>query len=147
MDTIQTQRQTQIENDTYLRIWEAEKDHARIRWTNTTFFMSISFAILGFSFQKGLTPQTSLAIRTSGLLIYWFAYILFLHFFKYTKFIRSYLLELEQSGRASLDIQSKTNEALFPRHRKFPFTQTQHLLLYFGLIYTVGVVLLWLLGV
>ncbi len=106
--------------------------------------MSVSFAILGFSFQDKLAPSTSLAIRISGLLIYWFAYVMFQRFFDYNRVLRTYLLEMEKSGRTSFDIQGRTNVALRARSNKL--ASSGRLLLYFGLLYTVGVVLLWLLG-
>ncbi len=35
----------------YLQIWEREQEHTKTRWNVTTFFVSISFAIFGFSLQ------------------------------------------------------------------------------------------------
>jgi hypothetical protein len=35
---------------------QAEQEHTRTRWTVVTFFMSISFALFGLSFQNKLAP-------------------------------------------------------------------------------------------
>lgn len=52
------------QDDAYLQIWKIEQDHSRTRWTVTTFFLSISFAILGLSFD----PNESLAgVKLFGL--------------------------------------------------------------------------------
>lgn len=144
MDSDQSESPTKFDDDAYLKIWQVDQEHSKSRWTLTTFFMSVSFAILGFSFQDKLAPSTSLAIRISGLLIYWFAYVMFQRFFDYNRVLRTYLLEMEKSGRTSFDIQGRTNVALRARSNKL--ASSGRLLLYFGLLYTVGVVLLWLLG-
>src|SRR5258708_14454989 len=106
--------------------------------------MSVSFAILGFSFQDKLAPSTSLAIRISGLLIYWFAYLMFQRFFDYNRVLRTYLLEMEKSGRTFFYIQGRTNVAL--RALSNNLASSVLLLLYFGLLYIFGLVVLWLLG-
>ncbi len=142
------QSQPQIKDSTYLKIWQIEQAHQRTRWTVVTFFMSISFAILGFSFQSSMVRSESLAIRISGLLIYWFAYVLLVQFYSYTKFLRDYLLEMEKSGRTTFDIQSKIALAHISGSgsKRGSRKSTVRLILYFGLIYTFGVILLWLLG-
>ena len=144
MDSDQSESPTKFDDDAYLKILQVDQEHSKSRWTLTTFFMSVSFAILGFSFQDKLAPSTSLAIRISGLLIYRFAYVMFQRFFDYNRVLRTYLLEMEKSGRTSSDIQGRTNVALRARSNKL--ASSGRLLLYFGLLYTVGVVLLWLLG-
>ncbi len=141
MNSNQFQPQSKLKDSNYLKIWQSEQAYTRNRWNITTFFMGVSFAILGFSFQATLTPPASLAIRISGLLIYWFAYFLYLHFYRYTNFLRSYLLEMETSNRVTLDIESKAKSMLHPKKR----LSTTHLLLVFGLIYTFGITLLWFL--
>ena len=144
MDSAQSEAPAKINDDAYLRILQVDQEHSKTRWTLTTFFMSVSFAILGFSFQDKLAPSTSLAIRISGLLIYWFAYVMFQRFLDYNKVLRTYLLEMEKSGRTSFDIQGRTKVALQARSTKL--IGTGLLLMYFGLLYTAGVVLLQLLG-
>jgi hypothetical protein len=139
----QTQTQTQVKDGVYLKIWQTEQAHMRTRWTVVTFFLSISFAILGFSFQSKIAPQEALAIRISGVLIYWFAYILLLHFYAYTKFLRTYLVDMEKSGRSTLDIQSKADASRLGAHQQLSTTK---LLFIFGIIYTVGIIILWSLG-
>jgi len=108
--------------------------------------MGISFAVSGFSFQSSITQEKAVIIRFAGLVIYWFSYLLFWNFYAYTKFLRNYLVELESSGQTSLNIQSKTEIALRPAHGKKQFS-TQLLLIVFGAIYSVGVLMLWILGV
>ncbi|HZU03191.1 MAG TPA: hypothetical protein VFA10_26220 [Ktedonobacteraceae bacterium] len=139
------QFQTGTQDEAYLEIWKVEHEYVRTRWTIATFFMSVSFAILGFSFQGKLALPEVVAIRISGLFIYWFAYILYWNFYAYSKFLRNYLLDMEAANRSSLDIQGKTEMTLRPAKGKQQLP-TKHLLLYFGVIYTVGVILLWLLG-
>ena len=143
MKSDQIQSQPQIKDGVYLKIWQTEQEHVRTRWTVVTFFLSISFAILGFSFQNKLSPSEALAIRISGLFIYWFAYTLLLHFYAYTRFLRSYLIEMEKSGRTTLDIQSKADTSGLGAGKRL---STTRLLFLFGLIYTVGIIALWLLG-
>lgn len=144
MSSNQTQSESQVENEIYMKIWQADQEHVRTRWTVTTFFMSVSFAIFGFSFQAKLIPLDTLALRIAGLLIYGFAILIHLHFLEYAKFLRTYLLELEKSGRTTLDIQGRAGLELPPNNKKWQLTIS--LLLYFGLLYAVGVALLWFLG-
>ena len=141
MSSDQIQSQTKIDNVTYLKIWQTEQEHQRTRWTVVTFFLSISFAILGLSFQTKLAPAESIALRLAGLFIYWFAYALLQRFYIYTKTLRAYLMEMERSGRTDLDIQTRASSAQPDK------LSTVNLILYFGLIYTAGVVLLWWLGI
>lgn len=142
-DQLQPQTQVKIRDNVYLKIWQTEQEHVRTRWTVVTFFLSISFAILGFSFQNKLSPQEALAIRISALLIYWFTYILLLHFYAYTRFLRTYLIEMEKAGRTTLDIQGKAYMSQLGSNKRL---STTRLLFLFGLIYTAGVIALWLLG-
>lgn len=95
---------TKIDNNVYMQIWRTDQEHTRTRWTVTTFFMSISFAILAFSFQVKLVPPEPSIIRIAGLLIYLFALVLFWQLYRFNKFLRGYLIELETSGRATLEI-------------------------------------------
>lgn len=144
----QIQSQQQIKDGTYLKIWQIEQAHQRTRWTVVTFFMSISFAILGFSFQSTMARSEALAIRIAGLLIFWFAYVLLIQFYSFTKFLRNYLMEMEKTGRTTFDIQSKIALAHISGSdsKRASWKSTARLILYFGLIYTLGVILLWLLG-
>lgn len=134
-------RSEATKDDIYMQIWQGEQDHTRTRWTVTTFFLSISFAILGFSFQNNLVSPVPSIIRTVGLFIYWFAFILFWHLNRYNKFLRNYLVEIESSEDITLDLQSKSLASSAASKR----ITTTRMLFYFGLIYAAGIILLWLL--
>jgi protein-S-isoprenylcysteine O-methyltransferase Ste14 len=129
-------------DDAYLQIWKIEQEHSRTRWTVTTFFLSISFAVLGLSFdfkdnQIGLSVLgLSLpdAQRVIGLLIYWFGYILFVQFNRYTNFLRDRLKSMEKQKLVSYSFQSDAREFMYSRIRA-AFSATW-LLFYFGLLYT-----------
>jgi hypothetical protein len=135
-------------DDAYLEIWKIEQEHSRTRWTITTFFLSISFAILGLSFDikdnqaavniLGLSLPD--AQRIIGLLIYWFGYILFLQFNRYTNFLRDRLKNMEIQKFVSYSFQSDAREFMYSKLRS-TFSATW-LLFYFGILYTAIVVLL-----
>lgn len=133
-----------LADETYLKIWEIEQNSTNTRWTVLTFFLSVSFAIFGFSFQAQLGPPLATIARLSAVVIYWFAYMLFARFNAYTRLLRTYLRELEQARRTALDIQTRADQLLrgAGRHQR----SATRLLLYFGLFYTAGGTLLWLLG-
>ncbi len=140
---LESQKQTETKiDDIYIQIWQGEQEHTRTRWTATAFFLSISFAILGFSFQNNLARPVPSIIRTVGLIIYWFAFILFWHLYRYNKFLRTYLTEMEKSGRTNLDLQSKSSAS--PAASEI--ISTTRMLFYFGVIYAAGIIILWLLG-
>lgn len=129
-----------IDDTTYLKLWELEQAHTNVRWTVATFFLSVSFAIFGFSFQAQLAPPLPLVARVSALTIYWFAYLLFQRFNRYTRFLRGYLRDLERAGRTTLDVQTRAERELADRA-----LSTKRLLVIFGLLYSIGVALLaWL---
>ena len=127
-------------NDIYLKIWEMDQKYMQIRWTITTFFMSVSFAILGFSLKADKVLVPLFVQQIAALAIYWFAYFLNLRFYDYTDFLRTYLLELEKSKQTTIDLQSNTQK--FMKKRGKP--STTQLLLYFGILYTVGVIVIWI---
>ena len=137
------QQQISIDNETYMKVWAAEQQYVSTRWNTVTFFMGISFAIIGFSFQSQLTPTEAFAIRIFSLILYWFAYAFYLHFYVYTHFLRSYLTMMENSGYTTHDIQSKAKTAVNSGFNKY--LSTRRMLFYFGLIYLSGVILLFLL--
>jgi hypothetical protein len=60
----------QVSDETYLKIWEIDQANTSTRWTVTTFFFSVSFAIFGFSFQAQLAYPIPTVARISGLIIY-----------------------------------------------------------------------------
>jgi hypothetical protein len=120
-------------DDIYLRIWEVEQKHTTIRWTVATFFLSVSFAIFGISLQIDNAPIPRIVPQLGAIAIYWFTYILFLRFNDYTHFLRNYLKEMESSKQTTLDLQTESN-TFMSSEKKLSAT---HLLLYFGIGYTV----------
>jgi hypothetical protein len=144
MDEQQTSSGTSTQDEVYLRIWQMEQEHGRHRWTLTTFFIGISFAILGFSFQGKLSPTAIIAFRLCGLLVYWFACLLFLQLYAYGKFLRMRLREMETSGHTTLDLQGQAEKAL--RSGLWKRLSATRLLLYFGVLYAAVIVLLGILG-
>lgn len=127
-------------DDQYLTIWQGEQNYLRTRWSVSTFFMSISFAILGLSFQNALSPSQILAMRLAGLLIYWFSYLLHMQFYKHTITLRKYLLDLEENKKTRFTLQGK--EGINPS--KNSYYSANNLLLWFGLLYTIGILALFL---
>ena len=102
--------QTKSDNELYFKCLQLEQENTRIRWTVTTFFMSVSFALFGYSFQSGILIQLAFIVRISSLAIYWFAFILFLRFNNYNKFLRKYISEMEMSNRVSFDLQIQASQ-------------------------------------
>lgn len=125
-------------DDLYLKIWEADQKHTTTRWTVSTFFLSISFAIFGLSFQLDNTTIPRIIPQLGAVAIYWFTYALFLRFNTYTRYLRSYMAEMESSKQTTFDIQSKATAYL--RSKKSP-SSTQ-LLGYFGVGYTAVCILI-----
>ncbi len=141
MNSYQMQEHNRLDDELYLKIWQAEQEFVKTRWTVITFFLSVSFAILGYSFQSNLASSQALAIRIFGIFVYWFAYLLYMHFYRYTKSLRSYLIKMEDTGRTTFNIQSSIGKSPdFKRH-----LATSKLLVYFGVICSIGVILLSLL--
>lgn len=124
-------------DELYLKIWEADQRHTTTRWTVSTFFLSISFAIFGLSFQIDNTIIPRIVPQLGAVAIYWFTYTLFLRFNTFTRFLRNYLLEMETSEETNMDLQTKARSFLSARKS---LTSTQ-LLLYFGVGYTAVCVL------
>ena len=131
----------ELQNETYLKIWEIEQQHSSKRWTITTFFLGISFAILGFSFQTDKAQVPVMIQHIAAIISYWFAYVLFVRLNDYTKFLRSYLIELESTNQVSLNLQQKTRDFMDARKR---LTATQ-LLGFWGVVYTAGIAVTWFL--
>lgn len=135
-------------DDAYIEIWKIEQEHSRTRWTVITFFLSISFAILGLSFDiKDNQAGVSLfglalpdAQRVIGSLIYWFGYILFVQFNRYTNFLRDRLKNMERQKLVSYSFQSDARDFMYSKLRA-AFSATW-LLFYFGVLYTTIVVIL-----
>lgn len=105
--------------------------------------MSVGFAILAYSFQPNLTSLAAAAIRIFGLIIYWFAVLMYQHFYGHSRFLRQYLISMEKLGHTTLDLQSK----LFD-HPKGKFQQATYLwLIALGILYSLGIALLFLLHI
>jgi len=114
----------------------------------TTFFLSISFAILGLSFD----PNESLAglklfglsmpnvQRFTGLFIYWFGIALFLQFNRYTVFLRDRLRDMEKRKLVSFTFQSDARDFMYSKTRAS--FSAKWLMIYFGLLYTGIVIIL-----
>lgn len=134
-------------DNAYLEIWKVEQEHTRTRWTVTTFFFSVSFAIFGFSFQSqsGANPNIGHIQRIGGVALYWFAYLLFLQFNKYNKFLRAQLRKMETEKQVTFSLETDAKKIMNSSVGKF-FTATL-LLFYFGFLFTAGVVLLFFLPV
>jgi hypothetical protein len=126
----------------YLEIWRYEQKFLMTRWTVATFFMSVSFAVFGFSFQENFPLHSAFVIRIFAVLIYWFAYILYRLFYQYTKSLRRYLIAMEKGKRTGLDMQSKIGRD--PDRRRS--LSTNGLLAGFGLVFTLGTLVLFVLG-
>jgi hypothetical protein len=135
-------------DDAYLQIWKIEQEHSRTRWTVTTFFLSISCAVLGLSFDL---KENQIAVSVLGLslpdaqrvigsLIYWFGYILFIQFNRYTIFLRDRLKNMERQRLVSYSFQSDAREFMYSKFGA-AFSATW-LLFYFGILYTAIVIML-----
>jgi hypothetical protein len=133
--------QKDLESELYFKCLQLEQENTRIRWTVATFFMSVSFALFGFSFQTGVSTQFALIVRVSGLTIYWFAFILFLRFNNYNNFLRGYIKEMEISKRVKYDLQIQALSVMGKRFHKW--FSANRLLFYFGLLYSAVVWLVW----
>ena len=135
-------------DDAYLQIWKIEQDHSRTRWTVTTFFLSISFAVVGLSFNPGGNLENidlfGLSMpnvqRFIGVFIYWFGLFLFLQFNRYTNFLRSQLRDLEQQKMVSYTFQSDAKGFMYSRIGAA--FSAKWLMVYFGLLYTLIVIAL-----
>ena len=60
-------------DEIYLRVWQKQQEWTGTRWGITTFFMSISFALFGFSLQGNNLPINNSLQRLIGLSNYWFS--------------------------------------------------------------------------
>lgn len=133
-------------DDTYFQIWKIEQEHSRTRWTVTTFFLSISFAILGLSFDSrdNLTSLWNINMPDLqwiiGLFVYWFGYSLFAQFNRYSNFLRKRLRDMEEKKQVSFSLQTEAKSFMYSKfHSAF---SASWLLIYFGVLYTIVVLLL-----
>ena len=131
--------------NTYFEIWKIEQDHSRTRWTVTTFFLSVSFAILGISFQSQGDTTTVFGLslpdvqRMTGLLVFWFGYALFVQFNRYTSYLRDQLRKMERAKKVAFNFQSGADNFMYSKFKAA--LSAKWLLFYFGLIYT-GIVIM-----
>jgi hypothetical protein len=138
----QTIAQTHMD-DVYMQIWQVEQKYVETRWNITAFFLGISFAVLGFSFQAALHPSQSFAVRLCGLLVYCFACVMYRHHSTHAYCLRSYLLDMEAAGHTTLDVESRVAKGRGPRDHRL--VTTQSLLVGFGLVYLAGIGILLIL--
>lgn len=124
----------------YLRIWEKQQDMAISRWTIITFFMSVSFAIFGLSLQNPNPVPSGNIQRMAGLAIYWFSYFIYQRYSSWSRFLREWLRELENDLEPEFHLQAGW-EAHNGRIKDV--ISINKLLLYFGIVYAIGVIVLW----
>lgn len=130
----QTKKEPENKDDLYIKIWEVEQRHVTTRWTVSTFFFSISFAIFGISIQAEKSPLPLYVTTLVAVSIYWFAYALYLRFNDYTDYLRSRLVEMEEDGLTTLDLQSKAAPYLEQKKK----CHAVKLIKCFGILYTVA---------
>lgn len=134
----ETKKELENKDDLYIKVWEMEQRQATTRWTVSTFFFSISFAIFGLSIQAENSPLPLYVTTSVAIAIYWFAYALYLRFNAFTEYLRSRLEEMERNGLTTLDLQSKAGPYLKRKKR----LQAVKLLLVFGVLYTIAGILI-----
>ena len=139
-------------DEVYLTVWKTEQDIINRRWLLTSFFITISFVIFGFTIEQEINSSPSekphiiiLIARLTSLAIYWFSIALYFRFTRYIDFLRDYLKGMEDRGETSLSIESKGKIVM--RKGQSKFTVTRWLLVYFGIFYTGGVLALWALDI
>lgn len=143
-------KKSEGQDETYFQVWRIEQEHSRTRWTVTTFFLSVSFAILGLSFDPKIYENGLNAFGLSlpdvqqliGLSVFWFGYFLFRQFDRYTQFLRSRLREMEKQKQVGFTFQTDARDFMYSKVRA-AFTASR-LLFYFGILYTGVVIVLWL---
>jgi hypothetical protein len=135
-----TKKEPENKDELYIKIWEAEQRHVTTRWTVSTFFFSISFAVFGLSIQAEKSTVPLYITTLVAIAIYWFAYALYLRFNEYTDYLRSRLEEMERDGLTTLDLQSKV-KPYFERNKKLHAIK---LLRLFGWLYTAAGILIGL---
>ncbi|MBC8506320.1 MAG: hypothetical protein ISR58_13210 [Anaerolineales bacterium] len=134
----ETKKELGNKDDLYIKVWEMEQRHVTTRWTVSTFFFSISFAIFGLSIQVENSPLPLYVTTSVAIAIYWFAYALYLRFNDFTEYLRSRLEEMERNGLTTVDLQSKAGPYLKRKKRLHAIK----LLLVFGVLYTFAGVLI-----
>ncbi|BDA75984.1 hypothetical protein CAL7716_101500 (plasmid) [Calothrix sp. PCC 7716] len=128
--------------DLYLKVWEKEQSYIQIRWTVVTFFISVSFAIMGFSFNISNPKLPIIIPQLIGCGIYWFAFLVHLVLYDLTEYYREYLLSMEREGLVKYDVRTRANKFFSERRNKLGRPHPTALLAYFGIGYTLVVVLI-----
>lgn len=127
-------KEPENKDELYIKIWEVEQRHVTTRWTVSTFFFSISFAIFGLAIQAEKSPLPLYVTTLVAIAIYWFSYALYLRFNDYTDYLRSRLQEMEEDGLTTLDLQSKAAPYL-EQKKKYHAIK---LIKFFGILYTIA---------
>lgn len=130
-----------IVEDRYFKLWEREQEHTKTRWNVTTFFVSISFAIFGFSLQTSNLTVPPIISHSVALAIYWFACLLFWRFNSFTHCLRAELQAMETSGQVAFKVQTRANQSMGGQYSEW--LSTAYLLFYFGVVYAIAVTVLW----
>jgi hypothetical protein len=128
----------------YLKVWEKEQSYIQIRWTVVTFFISISFAIMGFSFNVSNPKLPIIIPQIIGCVIYWFAFLVHLVLYDLTEYYREYLLKMEREGLVQYDVRTEANRFFAERRKKFRRPHPTTLLAYFGIGYTIAIILIFI---
>ena len=129
-----TPEKAKITDDIYFKIWDLEQKQATARWTLMTFFLSISFAIFGFSLQIKDLGIPLFVPQGVAIVIYWFAYLLFRRYNELNDYLRKKLMQLEENKQTTLNLQTEFKQFLKQKKR---LSVTQ-LLLGFGFLYTAA---------
>jgi len=129
-------------NEVYLKIWGHQQESVKQRWSVITFFLTISFAIFGFSLQsQNLDPPIAGTFqRIAAIVIYWFAYLIYRQYSDWSKFLRKQLEKIEAEHHVLVPLQSEWQRYSMGIRR---FFFVKNLLLYFGILYTLSAVLLF----
>ncbi len=126
----------EVKEDLYLKLCDLEQKHAASRWTVTTFFLSVSFAIFGISLGAKDSVVPIAVPQAIAVAIYWFTYILFLRFHAYGKFLRSRIRRWEDEGWTTLGLQTGAAEFMAGKVG----LSSGRLLLIFGILYTIAAI-------
>lgn len=120
-------------NDDYLKIWQTEQEDIKLRWTLVTFFITVSFAIFGFSVQNKIQTIPAFLQQILAILVYWFAFLIHIILHKYTMFLRDYLRKMENNNETNLRLRTGADEFL---SHGFNISVTS-LLVILGCLYTI----------
>ena len=133
-------------NELYLKIWEQQQESVKQRWSVITFFLTVSFAIFGFSLQnQNLNPPIAGTLqRIAAIVIYWFAYLIYREYSDWSRFLRKQLEKIESEHQVLIPLQREWQK-YSKGVRKWFFVKS--LLVYFGVLYTLSAILLYFLSI